>query len=83
MMSEVKEVITLQQLQAVKSSKAAYIGKYVLNALAKGVSCEELAADLQQFKESPEGQAEIQGHKAQALVCPDSCTLSQDSQGIA
>lgn len=87
MSNQKEESYTLADLadlrQCSVSTVAGYIGMYVVNALADGMPCEELAAELQQFKESKVGQAEIQGHTARVLVCPDSCTLSQDSQGIA
>lgn len=57
---------TLADLQQLKrSSTPSLIGKYVLKELARGVSCEALAAELKCFAESPEGLAEIQNHIGQ------------------
>lgn len=52
--------------QSRTSIVAGYIGKYVMNALADDMPCEKLAAELQKFKATEVGQAEIQRHKNQA-----------------
>lgn len=86
-MSEAKkeESYTLADLADLKHSSIStvtgYIGMYVVNALADGMPCEELAAELQQFKVTLAGQEEIQRYKNQAADQLQASELSPVTQG--
>lgn len=57
--NEQGEQFTLKQLLVPRDNTAAHVGRHIISGLKAGATCEELAADIKRWAESPEGLAKI------------------------